>query len=574
MHGGDWVAKALVEEQVRFLFTLCGGHISPILVSAKASGIRVIDTRHEANAVFAADAVARMTGIPGVAAVTAGPGITNTITAVRNSLLAQTPLVLLGGAAPTLLKGRGALQDIDQMKLIKSNVKWATAVRRVGDIYPAVRRAFSVARDGVPGPVFVELPLDLLYPEAIVKEGFEKTTRNATTISQRITAWYIKRHLRRVFAEARHGSLNFRSTIPSHRPADLNKVRQLIRSSVKPVMLIGSGAMMIPELAGRLDNAINSLSIPVYLSGMARGLLGPTCPYQFRHNRKEALREADLIILAGVPCDFRLEYGQQLNRQAKVISVNRSSEDLFKNRRPSLAILADPMNFLISLGNSAREIQNELWEDWKKVLMDREQKRNNTINEQGSDSTGIHPVALFRKLDTILSENSVIVADGGDFVGTASYIVRPRRALSWLDPGVFGTLGIGGGFATAAKLCRPDSEVIILYGDGSAAYSLAEFDTFVRHRLPVIAIVGNDASWSQIARDQVEILKDDVGTVLSSSNYQQIAEAFGGSGRRVETMEEFLMAFSHAQESVRKGNPYLINVVLAPSDFRKGSISM
>ncbi|MBL7852037.1 MAG: thiamine pyrophosphate-binding protein [Cyclobacteriaceae bacterium] len=575
MDGGHHVARVLREEGIQFLFTLCGGHISPILVAAKHSGIRVIDTRHEVNAVFAADATARITGTPGVAAVTAGPGITNTITAIKNALLAQSPVVLLGGAAPTLLKGRGALQDIDQMALMKPNVKWAAAVRSVGSIYPTLKKAFRIAREGVPGPVFVELPLDILYDEQVVRAGFEKTLQNSVTIPQRITAWYIKRHLDKVFKPQEISSESSPApTAPTHRSTDIDRAVKLIQASARPVAVIGSGALMLPTEAGALSESLLKMDIPVYLSGMARGVLGSQSPVQFRHHRKEALREADLVILAGVPCDFRLEYGRHIHSRANVISINRSQSDLTKNRRPTLGVLADPLRFLVALSKDAG-VSSSRWENWKKTLRDREQSREDSIRQTGSQaSDGLHPVALFLELEKQLDSQALFVADGGDFVGTASYIVRPRTPLSWLDPGVFGTLGIGGGFAVGAKLCRPENEVVIIYGDGSAAYSLAEFDTFVRHRLPVIAIVGNDASWSQIARDQVDILKDDCGTVLAHSDYEKVAEAFGGKGRRVTTVEEFNSALEEARRSVRQGIPFLINAILQKSDFRKGSLSM
>lgn len=574
MHGGDIVARVLQEEGVRFLFTLCGGHISPILVASKQSGIRVVDTRHEVNAVFAADATARITGTPGVAAVTAGPGITNTITAIKNALLAQSPIVLLGGAAPTLLKGRGALQDIDQMALMKPNVKWTAAVRSVGNIYPTLKEAFQIARDGVPGPVFVELPLDLLYDEQVVRAGFEKTIQNATTIPQRITAWYIQRHLNKVFRAGDTSSLALPTPrVPAHRSSQVTEALRLIKASTKPVVVTGSGAMMKPAEAASFAESLQRLGIPVYLSGMARGLLGKGNPLQCRHHRKEALREADLVILAGVPCDFRLEYGRHISSKAQLISINRSKEDLLKNRKPTLAVHADPLLFFVELSKHAGDSSNT-WEPWKKTLQGREDSRETSIRTTASDATGLHPVALFLELEKHLDEKSVLVADGGDFVGTASYILRPRAPLTWLDPGVFGTLGIGGGFALGAKLCRPDHDVVLIYGDGSAAYSLAEFDTFVRHKLPVIAIIGNDASWSQIARDQIDILKDDCGTVLAHSDYEKVAIAFGGKGRRVTTLAEFIEAWKEGQDSIRKGVPYLINAILQPSDFRKGSLSM
>jgi len=575
MHGGDIVAKVLKEEQVKFLFTLCGGHISPILVGAKQSGIRVIDTRHEANAVFAADAVSRLTGVPGVAAVTAGPGITNTITAIQNALMAQSPLVLLGGAAPTLLKGRGALQDIDQMSLMKPTVKWAAAIRKKREIYPTLKKAFQKATEGVPGPVFVELPVDLLYDETLVREWYVKASSSKASVKERLTSWYINRHVENMFSGGEEFifSENKKSK-PLHNDSQLQRVITILKSAKKPVLLVGSGAMMNPSMASPFAAAITQLNIPTYLSGMARGLLGETSATQFRHHRKEALREADLVILAGVPCDFRLDYGRHIGRLTKVVSINRSKTDLNKNRKPDIGILADPMNFLIELAANTKS-NNFEWKEWKQILAQRESEREKKISSEASSVTqGINPVKLFLDWNEKLSNNAIIVADGGDFVGTSSYTLKPRKPLSWLDPGAFGTLGIGGGFALGAKLCFPDSEVFILYGDGSSAYSLMEFDTFTRHGLPVVAIIGNDANWSQIARDQIEILKDDCGTVLASSDYEKIAHAFGANGKKVKTIEEFNSALEEAKDSVKQGVPYIINAVLAKSEFRKGSLSM
>jgi acetolactate synthase-1/2/3 large subunit len=269
-----------------------------------------------------------------------------------------------------------------------------------------------------------------------------------------------------------------------------------------------------------------------------------------------------------------LEYGRHISSKARVISINRSKTDLTKNRTPSHGVLGDPLRFLVDLSTQMGDALRSSWDPWKKTLQQREQSREDSIQATGREAQGLHPLSLFLEMEKQLGDNVVFVADGGDFVGTAAYILRPRSPLSWLDPGVFGTLGIGGGFAAGAKLCRPDQTVVIIYGDGSAAYSLAEFDTFVRHRLPVIAIVGNDASWSQIARDQVDILKDDCGTVLAHSDYEKVAMAFGGGGRRVASLEEFNSALEEAQASIRRGVPYLINAVIEKSEFRKGSLSM
>ena len=230
-------------------------------------------------------------------------------------------------------------------------------------------------------------------------------------------------------------------------------------------------------------------------------MLGPDHPQHLRHQRKAALKEADLVILAGFPCDFRLDYGRSIGSSATVIGVNRSAEQLKLNRKPTLAVRADPGLFLERLAQDVERDGDE-WEEWLATLRRRDEERNAQIAGQAEQETEfLNPLGLCQAIDGALDDDSVLVADGGDFVGTASYIVRPRGPLRWLDPGAFGTLGVGGGFALGAKLCRPRAEVWILYGDGSCGYTLAEFDTFVRHRVPVIAVVGNDACWMQILRE-------------------------------------------------------------------------
>jgi thiamine pyrophosphate-dependent acetolactate synthase large subunit-like protein len=646
MNGGDRIAIGLARQGVRFLFTLCGGHISPILVGAKRLGIRVVDVRDEAAAVFAADAVARLTGVPGVAAVTAGPGVTNTITAVKNAQLAQSPVVVLGGAAATLLKGRGALQDIDQMALIRPHVKWAAAARTVAELSPLLEQAFREARSGVPGPVFLECPIDLLYDEALVRQMYAMPAGGGG-----LAGWalrhYLQRHLRRLFrpGPARYEPPRFAPAVAGgpgapgsadapgghavaaappapaapgpggaedrgsacrlwrHPSWELRRAAALLARSERPVLVVGSQALLETDAAGELAGAIAALGAPVYLAGGARGLLGPGHPLQLRHRRKEALREADLVLLAGIPNDFRLDYGRHIGRRARLLMVNRDVAALRQNRRPQLAVHADPGRFLRALaalaagaavGSIARRAvgsieraavgsiegsaaRHERWAGWIGALRVRDDAREQEIAEQAAAPVSgglVNPLALCRAVDALLAPDSVIVADGGDFVGTAAYILRPRAPLSWLDPGVFGTLGVGGGFAIGAKLCRPGADVWILYGDGSSAYSLAEFDTLARHGLPVIAVVGNDAGWSQIAREQVEMLHDDVGTVLARTDYHRVAEGYGGRGLSVARPEDVAPVLAEALRLARAGSPVLVNALIGKTEFRKGSISI
>jgi thiamine pyrophosphate-dependent acetolactate synthase large subunit-like protein len=329
--------------------------------------------------------------------------------------------------------------------------------------------------------------------------------------------------------------------------------------------------MMIPRTARELQTAIMRLGIPVFLSGMARGLLGKENNLQMRHLRKEAIKESDLIILAGVTNDFRLDYGNHIGRRP-FISINRSREDLTKNKKPTLAIHADPQDFLIALSGSFQAD----YSGWIGTLRQRDAAREANIDAQAKEAVGngLNPIKLFRELDAALDDKTILVADGGDFVATSSYILRPRHPLAWLDPGAFGTLGVGGGFALGAKLVHPDHDVWIIYGDGSAAYSLMEYDTFVRHKLPVISVIGNDACWSQIARDQIPILKSDCAMNLAFSDYEKVGKAFGAEGVRVENMDAFNSAMKHAMQVSRNGTPYIINAIIGKTDFRKGSVSM
>ncbi|MFQ5570375.1 MAG: thiamine pyrophosphate-binding protein [Rhodothermales bacterium] len=574
MHGGDLIAEVLVAQGVPFLFTLCGGHVSPILVGCKQRGIRVIDTRQEATAVFAADAVARLTGIPGVAAVTAGPGVTNTITAVKNAQMAQSPVVLIGGAAATALQGRGALQDIDQLSLFKPIVKWSRAVRRIKDLVPTMETAFRKALEGVPGPVFVECPVDLLYEEALIRDWYESSL-GGRTLADKAMATYLRWHVNRLFAGVDHSVVPDRINVavPAPDAGKMDEVAARLRQAERPVLLVGSQALLNAPGVADVAAAVERIGVPVYLSGMARGLLGKGHPLQMRHKRRMALKEADFVMLAGVPCDFRLDYGKHIRRRAFYVSANRSRRDLTRNRRPDIGVLGDPGLLLQRLAALCPE--EERWLDWRAALGERDDARQAEIQQQALEPTGkINPLYLCSEMDQVLDDGTILVADGGDFVATASYILHPPGPLTWLDPGAFGTLGVGAGFALGAKLCRPEANVWILYGDGAAGYSLAEIDTFVRHQVPVIAVVGNDAGWTQIAREQVEILKDDVGTVLAHTDYHRVADGFGGIGFLLDEPELIPDTLKQARQAAAEGHPVLVNAILGKTSFRKGSISM
>ena len=575
-HGGDRVADALAALGVPCIFTLCGGHISPILSAAKARGIRIVDVRDEVTAVFAADASARLTGRPGVAAVTAGPGISNTITALKNAQLAQSPVVLIGGAAPTALQGRGALQDIDQRPLVAPHVKRFIKLRRVRDLGPAVTEAFELAQSGVPGPVFIECPVDLLYDEASIRQWYADAAGKGTSLPDRALRWYLGRHAERMFAGSHeHAPPVVRPvTTPLAGSGPLAKALAALQRAERPLFVIGSQAVVMAAEAQAVADAVARLGVPVYLSGMARGLLGRDHPLQMRHQRRNALREADCVLLAGVPCDFRLDYGRHVKRSATLIAANRRAKDARLNRRPDIAALGDAGQFLRALAQG-QPTPPARWSDWVDTLRGRDQARETEIDEQAAArGEFVNPLAFFRALEAEAGDNAVFVADGGDFVATASYVLHPRGPLTWLDPGAFGTLGVGAGFALGAATARPDREVWIVFGDGACGWGLAEFDSFVRHGIPVIAVVGNDAGWTQIAREQVKMLHDDVATVLARTAYHEVVAGFGAAGIEVRQMDQVVPALRQARELARSGRAVLVNVWLDKTEFREGSLSM
>ncbi len=576
-HGGDRIADVLQAHGVRCVYTLCGGHISPILSAARSRGIRVVDVRDEAAAVFAADAAARLSGLPGVAAVTAGPGITNTITALKNAQLAQSPLLLLGGAAPTALQGRGALQDIDQRPLVEPHVKRFFKLRRVRELGPAVEEALALARSGVPGPVFVECPVDLLYDEASIRQWYAEAGGKGSSLADRALRWYLDRHVRRMFEGSGDESpARVREVgTPLAGDASIGAALGALAKAQRPLAVIGSQAVVNAAEVERVAAAVARLGVPVYLSGMARGLLGRDHPLQMRHQRRQALREADCVLLAGVPCDFRLDYGRHVRRSATLIAANRSARDAKLNRRPNVLALGDAGRFLQALAERAPEGGQPGRDEWLAALRVRDAAREAEIDRQ-AQARGelVNPLALFRAIEREAGENALFVADGGDFVATASYVLHPRGPLTWLDPGAFGTLGVGAGFAIGAATVRPEREVWIVFGDGACGFGLSEFDTFARHGIAVIAVVGNDAGWTQIAREQVKMLKDDVGTVLARTAYHEVARGFGAEGLLVKRADEVDDALKRARELARQGRPVLVNVWLDRTEFREGSLSM
>lgn len=311
----------------------------------------------------------------------------------------------------------------------------------------------------------------------------------------------------------------YKYNVPQPSDLDVKRAVAILQEAKRPVFLLGSQITYGQELVQDTIDAIEAMGVPTYLTSAARGFLGPQNPIQYRHKRKEALKEADVVVCFGVSLDFRLDYGFGIPSRVKLISCNRSKTDLYLNRTPSLAILADPATFAKKLAYTLPK-QSHAWSKWHTTLRTRDNDRETEIarDAQVPANKYMNPVRACQIIQECVGDNAVMVGDGGDFVATISYTVRPRKALGWLDPGLFGTLGVGAGFALAAKLVDPTAEVWLFWGDGASGFSLMEYDTMVRHNIPVISVVGNDAAWRQITRAQ-EMMKDPTGTLLAYTDY-------------------------------------------------------
>jgi acetolactate synthase-1/2/3 large subunit len=458
-------------------------------------------------------------------------------------------------------------------------------VKTVPALGPTIERAIAIATGGVPGPVFVEVPVDLLYPEAVVRSWYEKEVGvgKAKGFTAKALEWYVKAHLYRQFKAPTLPDVTMPELrLPNLRSAQdaIGAAAKAVRAAERPVLVVGSQTMVGVKDPAPIARAIEQLGVPVYLAGMARGLLGRHHPNQLRHNRGAALKEADCVIVCGFPFDFRLGYGRGIGRRATVIAANLSAAELRKNRRPDVGVELHAGQFLQELATQVGASGGAgpaagAWAGWFETLRGREAARDAEIASKAvAAGERVDPLHFFLRVEDHMADDAILIVDGGDFVATASYVVRPRAPLAWLDPGVFGTLGVGGGFALGAGACRPGREVWLVWGDGSSAYTLAEFDTYVRHGMSPIALIGNDASWAQIAREQVEVLGTPLGTELRRTDYHKVAEGYGGVGLELRDPARVDDTLREAKRIAASGKPVCINVHLRATDFRKGSISI
>lgn len=541
LHGGRIVARALKNEGVSHLFTLCGGHIQNIYDGCLDEGIRVVDVRHEQTAGHAADGWARVTGKPGVCAVTAGPGVTDVVTAVANAHRAGVPMICIGGAGPMTYKHMGSLQDMDHVELMRPITKWSATVTEVRRLEEFVTMAFRVATTGVPGPVFLEMPIDILM--------------NFSNDNQLVRP------------------TNYRSEMtPGPSVAAIEAAAKLLDGAQRPVAIVGS-QLRWSQNKGALADFLNHYNLPVYLNGMARGALPLEHPCFFSRSRRTALREADVVLVFGTPFDFRVDYGRTPTwaPDVKVIQVDLDPEELGRNRSIEVGIPADTGHTLAALRLA---VAARTGGDWvAKIRADEDKKQSSMRAEMELSSDPPNPLRVCAELAKFVDEDTIVVGDGGDFVATAAYTLPVRWPGVWMDPGPLGTLGVGPGYAMAAKLARPNSKVILVYGDGSFGLHGLEIEAMARQGIKVTCVIGNDAGWTQILRGQRDMFGDArcVATKLEYTRYDKVAEAVGGKGFWVEETAQLRPALQAAFDCPE---PSVVNVKISQSDFRKGAISV
>jgi acetolactate synthase-1/2/3 large subunit len=533
VHGGLLIAEMLKREGVEVVFTLSGGHIAAIYDGCVRRGIRVMDVRHEQVAVHAAEGWAKVTRQPGVALLTAGPGITDGITGIANAYLAGSPVLVFGGAAPIAHWDQGALQELKHLDLVRPITKWARTVVQTQRFAEYTAAAFRETTAGRPGPVFLECPMDVL--NNIIPT-----------------------------AEATIPGAGYRTRgKPQGDPALIEQAVALLQRAERPVIFAGT-TVWWDDAAEPLRALAEALQAPVFLNGGGRGSLPPDHPLFFSLARKTALGGADLLLLVGTKLDFRLNYGQPplISESAKIVWLDTLGQDIGVNRGADVGIAGDVSAVMTQIARVLRAAVNH--DIWLATVREAETKAREAEEIlMASDAEPIHPLRLCRDLRDALDHDAYVIGDGGDIVSYGARVINAWEPGHWLDAGPMGTLGAGTGFAIATKLARPDKQVAVLFGDGAFGLNGMEFETMVRHNLPVVGVIGNDGQWAQIKHPQKAMLGHATAADLApGTRYDKMVEAFGGYGELVRRPQDIRPAIERAFAS---GKPAVVNVLTDPN---------
>lgn len=524
-HGGELALAALRRFGVEELFTLSGGHIFPLYDAAVSGGVRLIDVRHEQTATFAAEAMAKLTRRPGVVALTAGPGVTNGVSATTTAWFNGSPLVVIGGRAGNRGWGRGALQEFDHVPVMAPITKLATTIGATSEIADVMYAAAETASTAHRGPVFVDIPIDVIYDRATVALPDRAPPRRPDADSDAVT-----------------------------------RAATLIATAQRPAIIAGSD-VYFDGAWDALSAAAESLRVPVYLNGLGRGCLAPDHELAFSSSRSMLKRDADVVVVIGTPLDFRVGFGSF--GEAKVAHVVDHPDRIATHITPAVAVAGDLALILQAFADHRGPRADH--EPWITHLRDAERAlAAHDAQLLDADSDPIKPTRIYGELRKVLDRDAVVVCDGGDFVSYAGKYIDSYEPGCWLDPGPYGCLGTGMGYAMAARIARPDRQVVVMMGDGAAGFSLLDVDSLVRHGLPVVVIVGNNGCWALEKFPMTKLYGYHVAAELRpETRYDRVVEALGGAGETVTEARQLAPALVRAFAS---GVPYLVNVITDPDD--------
>jgi acetolactate synthase-1/2/3 large subunit len=526
VHAGRLIARRLRASGIDTIFTLSGGHLFSIYDGCRDEGVRLIDTRHEQTATFAAEGWSKVTRVPGVAALTAGPGITNGMSAMAAAQQNQSPLVVLGGRAPALRWGMGSLQEIDHVPFVAPLARFAATAQSADDAGRLVDQALQAAMGAPSGVGFVDFPMDHVFSMAD--------------------------------DDGRPGAL---SELPAAPPADadaLDRVADLLAKAQRPVIMAGTNVWW-----GRGETALlrlaEQLRIPVLMNGMARGVVPADHELAFSRARSKALSGADVALIVGVPMDFRLGFGKVFGSQTQLVVADRARPER-AHPRPVAAELYGNLTTTLSTLAESGGTDHQDWIDELRIV--ESAARDLEKADLAEDRIPLHPMRVYAELAPLLDRDAVVVIDAGDFGSYAGRVIDSYQPGCWLDSGPFGCLGSGPGYALAAKLAYPERQVVLLQGDGAFGFSGMEWDTLVRHQVPVVSVVGNNGIWG-LEKHPMEALYgySVVAELRPGTRYDEVARALGGHGELVTAPAELRPALERAFAS---GLPAVVNVLTDP----------
>ncbi len=547
--GGHLVARALKNEGVDTIFTLCGGHIIDIYDGCVDEGIRIIDVRHEQVAAHAADGYARQTGKLGCVVTTAGPGCTNAMTGVACAFRAETPMLHIGGQGSLSQHKMGSLQDLPHVDMMAPITKFAAGVQSTERIADMIAMAAREAFAGAYGPCYLEIPRDVLDREI---------DRAKAIVPQ-------PGHYRA-------------STRSIGDPADIERLADILVKAERPCILLGT---QVWNARGHQEaiELVRALDIPAYFNGSGRGLLPPGDPHHFHRTRGLAFAKADVIVIVGTPFDFRMGYGKRLSKTATIVQIDQDYRTVGKNRDISLGLVGHPGAILgaVAAAASGRIARNgDQRQAWLEELRAAEVAATDKLMPLFlSEQSPIHPYRVAWEINEFLTDDTIYIGDGGDVVTISAQAVQPRQPGHWMDPGALGALGIGTGFALAAKLAHPDKEVLCYYGDGSFGMTAFDMETANRFGAPYLAVIGNNSAMNQIRYGQLAKYgeqRGNVGNKLGDVPFSKFAEMLGGYGEEVRDCAEIGPALRRAREQVQaRGRSAVVNIWVDPNEYAPGT---